>query len=47
MPAPATDDPQDDLLAALRGGVPAADDGAHPGGPDEPENRTEPPPRAE
>lgn len=37
----------DDLLAALRGGVPAADDGAHPGGPDEPENRTEPPPRAE
>ncbi|WP_194522322.1 hypothetical protein [Cellulosimicrobium sp. JZ28] len=37
----------DDLLAALRGGGPAADDGPHPGGPDEPEDRTEPPARAE
>ncbi len=37
----------DDLLAALRGGGPAGDDRAHPGGPHEPEDRTEPPPRAE
>jgi len=37
----------DDLLAALRGGGPAVDDGADLGGPDEPEIRTERPPRAE
>ncbi|MBE9940363.1 hypothetical protein G8C60_14660, partial [Cellulosimicrobium cellulans] len=37
----------DDLLAALRGGGPAADDGADVDGPDEPEIRTERSPRAE
>ncbi|MFJ1510986.1 hypothetical protein [Cellulosimicrobium funkei] len=37
----------DDLLAALRRGGPAADDGADQDGPDQPDARTERPPRAE